>query len=502
METWDISTAFLQGLRYEELKKHAKALGIEIKENREVYLAPPPNVWRHFREYKNSTINIADTMICFFVLQLLKPIYGTVDAPLLWQLALCIFIIQDLKGIQSVFDDSFFTWSDANNNLIMIWTVHVDDIIVLATKLYHQWALQRMETRFGKIKRHALPFTHMGMTYELLGPRHLFIHQDAYLSTLSKIPINKSRPLEADATAQETTEFRSLLCSLLWLCQTREDIYTETVQLQQATKTAKIQHLKQTNSLLDRAIRNRQQAGLHFPPLEGPLRLVSIADASHGNKMTSYPQEGMATLLMEDTLDLLKTDKKGNIDPKTMYLLGGKAHPLVISSSKSKRISHSTCHAETNSGYRSNLNTQFTALRFTEIIMAKSKQPKAVDMMHVFENNLLEIRSDHVTDCFDFWQLCCGEKGIPSDKSSRLAVLSMREERLSGRIRGFIHCPTDYMLVDGLTKVAIFPVLMRHLTTGYWDTDVTKSTKGKTGTLRIMAPQKDFDEQDLVDLRS
>ena len=93
METWDISTAFLQGLKYSELKKHAQKLGIEVKENREVYLAPPANIWRHFREYDKSTINIADSMICSFVLLLLKPIYGTVDAPLLWQLALSIFII-------------------------------------------------------------------------------------------------------------------------------------------------------------------------------------------------------------------------------------------------------------------------------------------------------------------------------------------------------------------------------------------------------------------------
>ena len=132
METWDISTAFLQGLKYSELKRHAKQLGIEVKENREIYLAPPANVWRHFREYEKSTINISDHMVCFFVLLLLKPIYGTVDAPLLWQLALCTFIITTLKGIQSVFDDSFFTWAYPQHKVVMIWTVHVDDIIVLA----------------------------------------------------------------------------------------------------------------------------------------------------------------------------------------------------------------------------------------------------------------------------------------------------------------------------------------------------------------------------------
>ena len=139
METWDISTALLQGLKYEELKRHAKKLGIEVRENREVYLAPPPNLWRHFREYKKSTINVSDCMAMFVVLLLLKPIYGTVDAPLLWQLALCLFIFQYLKGIQSVLDDSFLVWC-SKGQLAMTWTIHVDDIIVLAKMWFPQWA--------------------------------------------------------------------------------------------------------------------------------------------------------------------------------------------------------------------------------------------------------------------------------------------------------------------------------------------------------------------------
>ena len=36
----------------------------------------------------------------FSVLQLLKPIYGTVDAPLLWQLVLALHVMDDLKGVR------------------------------------------------------------------------------------------------------------------------------------------------------------------------------------------------------------------------------------------------------------------------------------------------------------------------------------------------------------------------------------------------------------------
>ena len=119
-------------------------------------------------------------------------------------------------------------------------------------------------------------------------------------------------------------------------------------------------------------------------------------------------------------------------------------------------------------------------------------------MLHIFDTSSLEIRTYHYADCMDFGQLCCGGKGIPSDMGSRLASLSMREERLSGRIRAFIHIPTEIMLVDALTKVGPYPVLMRHLTTGFWTTGGVPTTKSIT--MRIADRKKDFDEDDLVHL--
>ena len=136
----------------------------------------------------------------------------------------------------------------------------------------------------------------------------------------------------------------------------------------------------------------------------------------------------------------------------------------------------------------------------TEIITTTKHQHTAKDMLKVYNDSMLQLRIDHHTDCLDFWQLVCGTKGVPSDKSSRLAVLSFREERLSGRIRGFLHIPTEIMLVDALTKIGIFPLIMHHLTTGTWQT--TAVPKGKAAKLRVITDTKqDFDESDLVDLK-
>ncbi|CAK0846103.1 unnamed protein product [Prorocentrum cordatum] len=387
-----------------------------------------------------------------------------------------------------------------DGNIMMVWTVHVDDIIVLAKQAWLLWGLNSMEKRFGKIKRHELPFTHMGMSYEVLGERHLFIHQHVFTEGLKKIeiPFKLKDKLDHECDAKLTHDLRSVLCSLLWLCQTREDIYCDVVQLQQIVKKSNIGHLKQANLIVDRAKRNMKMAGLHFAPLSYPVRLVSVGDAGHGNTKTSYPQEGSAVFLMEDHMYQVRIDKKDLVDPSDNYLLGGSTHPLMISSGKSKRISHSTCNAETNAGYKVNQAAQFIALRMSEIIMCSETQHKAKDMMEIFDRSLYQVRIDHCTDCMDFWQLCCGVKGVPSDKSSRLAVLSMREERLSGRIRNFIHLPTEVVIVDGLTKTGTFKLLMEHLTTGRW---YVRPPKGKYITIRRIIHQQDsYSEQDLLDL--
>ena len=71
---------------------------------------------------------------------------------------------------------------------------------------------------------------------------------------------------------------------------------------------------------------------------------------------------------MEDHMDRVRVDKKDHVHPDDNEIIGGRTHSLMISSGKSKRISHSTCNAETNAGYKVNQSAQFIALRLTEII--------------------------------------------------------------------------------------------------------------------------------------
>eukprot|EP00959_Pyramimonas_sp_CCMP1952_P385393 8077005-Pyramimonas_sp.AAC.1 len=74
-------------------------------------------------------------------------------------------------------------------------------------------------------------------------------------------------------------------------------------------------------------------------------------------------------------------------------------------------------------------------MRFTELLRTTDRQHKPRDILEYFDAGQMEIATDHCADCWDFWQLCRGVKGVPSDKNSRLLILSIREERLTRRIR-------------------------------------------------------------------
>ena len=77
---------------------------------------------------------------------------------------------------------------------------------------------------------------------------------------------------------------------------------------------------------------------------------------------------------------------------------------------------------------------------------------------------------DAVIDCMDLWELACGQRGIPQDKSQRLGVLALREERRWSRLRRFYHYTTHWMLADQLTKYSGYfsKTLLEMVSSGHW----------------------------------
>ena len=59
----------------------------------------------------------------------------------------------------------------------MMWTVHVDDILLAAGPRQLQTAHANMEARFGQMETQSFPFKHIGMQYERLSNGSIFVHQ-------------------------------------------------------------------------------------------------------------------------------------------------------------------------------------------------------------------------------------------------------------------------------------------------------------------------------------
>ena len=477
-ESFDISTAFLQGLDYQELQRNARQLGYEHRHKRDVYIIPPENVWRHFRAIIESPkdLKVPDHLRHLFALLCLRAMYGFADAPLMFQLALVSFLKETTGARSSVFDDNFLFWFipvKGRQCLFLVMTVHVDDLQLTGCRAARQWIHGHLERRFGTLKRQQLPYTHAGIQLEQINKSCLRLHQDSFTEKLltHELPKDRLQDPASPCTPEETTIFRSLTCSAFWACQTRLDEVFHVISLQTKLKTPTIADIISINGVTKRLKRNNNKFGIYFWKLYPPYRVICVSDASSPNKSTNFATEGIIVALAEDKLTTATCDHHDYLEPRLRPLVGGKFHILTGTAHKSKRISHSTSHAETLSAAKGIPLAQLVALRFAESELVASLNIRApLKLLEVQDSGLCPIPVDAYIDCMDLWELCCGIRGTPQDKSQRLGILAIREERRSLRLRRLFHIRTKYMVADMLTKIAgaDSKSLLQLITSGHW----------------------------------
>ena len=491
-ESLDISCAFLQGLRYSDLRKLAKELGYEQKGVRSVCITPPENVWRHFRAMDSAppVFHISDEERGEWSLKALKAMYGFSDAPLMFQLALLQFLVKECGATKSLFDSNFLYWTQyvhGESRITLMLTAHVDDLQITGSQTMRTWLHHQLTRRFGELKRQVMPYTHAGIQLERLSQGTLRLHQDHFCSKLETSKLDDKEDPERDLRPDEQRTFRSLTCAVLWACQTNNQELCQVTQLQQHLTQGKLKHLISINGVIKRLKSpSREAYGIYLKKLTPPLRVVCVSDASSANKKSSYATEGICVLLAEDKVSMLHSDKNDFLEGEQVKNLGGAMHLLVCSSTKAKRISHCTSHAETNACSRAIPIAELVSLRISEPEMKLYADPEEMTpmrLLHLIEGKKPWIPIDCLIDCMDLWELSCGRKGIPQDKSQRLGVLAIREERRSERIRRFFHVTTHYMLCDLLTKYSGYfsKSLQELLTCGCWTVDGKLRVRHKFG---------------------
>ena len=345
--------------------------------------------------------------------------------------------------------------------------------------------------------------------------------QEHYLEKIDSVPLSSTERAKKEnelLTPEEHTAFRSCSCSLLWVCQTRIDIAHAVVDLQSNMVTPTVHHLKQVNALLEKAKKTATMSGLHFAPLSAPYRIVGYADSGHATKKTSYSYEGKLVLIQHD--GIVPQDAEWMASTTARRQLEGAGHPIYFSARRATRVSHSASHAETLSAVGTSQIASLVAMRLTEVFAKtllqngdfKSKFARDGDiklfmrrqyhshvlyhglrLSYIFDGaknitygkdygsffvlkprDLIALQEavvqviavDHVTDCMDLFELVTGARGVSSDKSQRVAILALREDRMLGRVRYWLHFPTRAMIADALTKDGLFPQMMHYCTSG------------------------------------
>ena len=175
----------------------------------------------------------------------------------------------------------------------------------------------------------------------------------------------------------------------------------------------------------------------------GSYRIFVVTEASSANKTSSFATEGIVIGLCPDRLVTITVDKHDFLEENILSALCGFFHILHATSQKSKRIPHSTSHAETLAAAKGIPLGQIIGLRLTEpevIHMYNIKRP--LELHEMLDTKRLPIPVDAWIDCLDLWELCCGLRGTPQDKSQRLGVLSLREEGRTLRLRRLYHART------------------------------------------------------------
>ena len=90
LEQWDIGNAFLKGFSFDKMREMCTLFGITVPDvERKVWITVPGNVWFILDKLGFCNVGLNWGWHC---LELLKAMYGLVDAPVLWSIALRFFV--------------------------------------------------------------------------------------------------------------------------------------------------------------------------------------------------------------------------------------------------------------------------------------------------------------------------------------------------------------------------------------------------------------------------
>ena len=441
--SWDISTAFLQGLTF-ALSNQERRTG--TPERRVFFDLPttPTDTYEMLysldpKKYKLMETTFLDNI----VMEALKAIYGLADAPALWREVLKRCFIELIGCHVSNYDESmFYRRSPATKRIVLMLTMHVDDVEATGTPSELARAKRIIVEKFGTVREQVKDFLHCGKRYRQPSLQKITMDQERFALQipyveLGKIP--KSRDAEPCDSKMHTC-YRAGVGALIWLLQTRPDLAAPVSILQSFAAAPTIANVRQLNKTIKEA-KDHAHLCLTYASFDDDADLVvkvfpdasfNTREGSSGKKRT---QIGWVVVL---TLD---NDRQDN-----------PCHLLNWPSKKATRVCKATLGAEAIgqtagfedalkiSGWLHEIDTPGPHTAHTLL----TKQLRGGFCYSI----------EAYTDAYSLYQvLVSPSHPNPSDASCLLWLVWLREQLTNQAVRSAGWCSTGDMYGDGLTKV-------------------------------------------------
>ena len=227
------------------------------------------------------------------IVELVKCVYGLCDAPRSWWLSFSK-TLQELGMKQSDLDPCVYFWY-ADDRLQGLIALHVDDMIMCGSDLFHETVLSQLRVRY--------PFKHwkagggkfLGRMLTQRSGGSIVCSQKEYAEHVETISLTKERRKQKDepVTPSERKKLRGVIGAANWLMgSTRPDIAVQAGLLQQRIQEAKVSDLIEANRLVGK-IRDHSHVEIIIrnTPINNGSFLVAT-DASWANTEDLKSQAG------------------------------------------------------------------------------------------------------------------------------------------------------------------------------------------------------------------
>ena len=451
----DVSEAFLRGLTFKELYE----MGVDST-LRQVQLILPPGSEELIRTLPGLE-DFSSQNECLF---LLKPGFGLKDAPRLWNLALKKVLTR--IGLVATKADPQLYIKHRAGRLILIISVHVDDLKITGEESEISAAIRSLETDFDAMKLEYDNFEHLGLKHRLLPSGARAISQQHYVQELRPIADADLKLRKPDEVVEDElkTKFMSLVGGIAWVVQTRPDVAVFVAALQRRLKEPRVQDLLNLNRVLKYV--KLRPLELVFHKIPDPWSVVVISDSA-------FKSEDQDCLAIRSGIIAL-TSKNGT------SLGCNRLQVLEFVTKKQSKVCRSTFAAELHGCLDILVTANVINSALTEIL---SGAKSADELSKMQDEGTHSLNLDTVIDAKSVWQSATSEELRCNDHLALLHLCKLRE-LISSNVRHFIWCDTRDMLADGLTKGVIDRQALRKLALeGVWD--VTQAlevfVKPKTG---------------------